>query len=217
MTNKTSHVLKLPVLQVVIRVFVGIIVVFILFAGCIATYFFIWQFTNIRDEKIIDKKFHDEVSTLPQIKVDQFMLWEGDSHAEITIGGKGKASFWYGKDGIPSIESVGSYSTSYECDFFDSMGQKTGYAFNTSLILSPNSPFLKWFPFQVNNLQELITHYDDIINIVSTFPNYPNTSLRDDSKEKSDIFVSNQDFTFKQLFRGKQVQCNLYKLSEVKF
>ena len=77
-------------------------------------------------EKQIDIKFHKEILKVPQLKVVSFKLWEGDSIVQAEIEKKGIIMFWYGIDGVPRIDSIGHYSTSYECFYVNSKGEKEG-------------------------------------------------------------------------------------------
>lgn len=194
------------------KIISGLLIVILLLVGTFFGYFALWSFKNSQAEKIIDQRFHQEVAQVPQLKVKNFMLWEGDSMVTAEVENKGEVRFWYGKDGIPRIDSLGQHSTSYTCFYVDENGKKTGYAFDTDLVLDKEAKYGKWFPFQVNNLKDLVEKYDSISAILATFPKNPETIPFEDSWGKRDVIKnSNPDFVLKQQFRGKEVWCDLYQ------
>ncbi len=178
----------------------------------IASYFLFFQrLRNRQTETYIDRKFHQEAAQIPQIKVTSFKLWEGDSLVQADIENKGSVRFWYGRDGVLRIESVSTYTTFYDC-FFINNGQKTGYAFSTNLVLNKESKFKKWFPFEVNNLKDLVEKYDAIVTILRIFPQKGvMTTLEDRSGKRPILKQSNPDYVLTQQYNGKNVVCDLFQ------
>lgn len=174
------------------------IVIVILFLTGLFVYAFLSMIAEDRKaEKIIDQKFHQEVSQIPQLKIKSFQLWDGDSMVRAEIENKGEVFFWYGLDGVPRLEVVGPYSTLYPCFYIDGNAKIRS---NTSqpLVLGNNSQFTKWFPFEVNSLRNLVEKYDEIIAALKTFP----------TNTKTEMFQSN--YTLKQQLNGKELWCDLY-------
>ena len=211
MKNKkdNNHNQKLPLW---LKTFGGFIVIVLLLIGSFFSYFAIWNYKNNQTEKLIDQKFHQEVAQVPQLKVKNFMLWEGDSMVTIDIKNKGEVRFWYGKDGVPRIDSLGQYSTSYTCFYVDKSGKKTEYAYDTGLVLDKDKKYAKWFNFQVNSLKDLVDKYDLVTSVLTTFPKNPATIPFEDSWGKREVIEqSNPNYTLKQQFRGKEVWCDLHQ------
>lgn len=186
-------------------------VIFILVASFVG-YFIFWNYDNKQAEKLIDQKFHQEIAHIPQLKVTHFKLWEGDSMVEANIENKGEIGFWYGRHGIPTIKSLGRYSTSYTCFYVDGNGKKTGYAFDTGLVLDKEGKYAQWFPFQVNNLNDLVEKYDAITAVVATFPKDPERVPFEDRWGKREVIKeSNPEYVLKQQYKGKEVWCDLHQ------
>lgn len=195
-----------------LRIISGALIVLLVLVGAFFGYFALWNYKNSQAEKLIDQKFHSEVAQISQMKVKNFMLWEGDSMVTAEIVNKGEVRFWYGKDGVPRIDSLGQYSTSYTCFYVDSNGKKTGYAYDTGLTLDKDGKYAKWFSFQVNNLKDLADKYDLMVGVLATFPKNPSTMPFEDSWGKRDVIAhSNPDFVLKEQFRGKEVWCDLHQ------
>lgn len=188
----------------------GVIFILIL---CIAGYFYLRFFVLDKYyESIIDKKFHQEVSTISQIKVKRFMLWEGDSMVDLDIQDRGVVSFWYGIGGVPIIQAIGLYYIPFVCFYVDNQGNKTGYAYDTLLGLDKNNKYQKWFPFQVNNLQDLVDKYDEIIRVLETFPKNPEMVEFEDKTWGTQRVLKNPNpnFTLIDRYKGKDIACDLY-------
>lgn len=175
------------------------------------SYFKIKAYKDSQIEKQIDLKFHQEVVQIPQMKIKSFKLWEGDSIVEAEIENKGSVMFWYGKDGVPRIERIGSYSTSYDCFYVNDKGEKKSYAFTTGLVLDSNSNFGKWFPFKVHNLKDLAEKYDSIVQVLDRFPKNPaEVNFKDNWGERQVLKESDLEYTLTQELHGKKVQCDLF-------
>lgn len=186
---------------------VGAVVIFIF----IALYSFFQILKTKQIEKKINQEFHREIINIPQLQVTSFKLWERDSIVQATVADKGKMVFWYGRDGVPRINSIGSYSTSYDC-FILSNGRKTGYAFSMNLVLNEESKFHKWFPFEVNTLKDLVDRYDAIIDILRTFPQKPiMVSFTDISGVRQVVQNPNPEYVLLEQSRGKEVACDLFE------
>jgi len=113
-----------------------------------------------------NQKFSKEISAIPRIKTKIISTFEGAVSAQIEIPNKGNIDLIYGIQGLEYIRHIGKFDTTFICP----ENQTVGVVFN----LGRGSKFQKWFPFQVNNLQELVNHYDDIVAVLKTFPNSPN-------------------------------------------
>lgn len=201
---------KDPFIHFVFLLF-GIIFLLIIFT---VGYFFLRIFVLDKYfEIIIDKKFHAEVKNIPQITITKFMLWEGDSMVDLNIEGKGSTSFWYGVDGVPRIEAIGPYPIPFVCFYVDDQGNKTGYVYDTALVLDKNTKlYEKWFPFKVNNLQDLVDKYDSIIKVLGTFPKNPEMVEFEDKTWGKHLVLKNPnpDFNLKDKHNGKDIACDLY-------
>ncbi len=203
---------KFPVWLKVVSGFIAMVIVLII---GIAAYIGLWFYKNDQAEKIIDKKFHAEASQMPQLKVNRFTLWEGDSIVDANIQNKGHALFWYGEDGVPRLNGIGNYSTTWDCFFVDTAGKKTEYAVTWDLYLGKDSPFKKWFPFEVNNVKDLVNKYDAIIKVLATFPKKPETIVlepTDGRWGKRDVVKHpNPNYILKLKEQGKDIQCDLFE------
>lgn len=157
---------------------------------------------------MVTKSFNAEIKTVPNVTVKEFKLWEGDGMVTLTIPNKGDVYFWYGLDKIPAIESIGGYSTSFEC-FDTENGEKTRYAYTLPLILTSNSHFAKYFNFQVNSMQDLVFRYDDIIAVLKTFPVNPPTKDFISSGNRRILAKTNPSFEIKPE-KNRPVVCDLY-------
>lgn len=185
-----------------------------LFLLPIVIFFAVFEFRLIKDsfvEKRIERNFYKEVAMLPQITLKSFRLWEGDSMATISIKDKGEVYFWYGIGGVPTIERIGEYGTSFECFYVDSRENKVHAAYSTGLSLGQNGQFTPWFPFEVNSLSDLVEKYDQIIAILQTFPHNPPVIEHKDSWGLRYV-LKNPDpkFILKTTHKGRQVQCDLF-------
>lgn len=58
------------------------------------------------------------------------------------------------------------------------------------MVLTKDSPFSKWFPFEVRSLHDLVNRYDDILKIVNTFPK---KSIKDIDTVNEDGFMFIKD------------------------
>lgn len=174
-----------------------------------------WFWWNVqRDKKIeqvIQKEFYADVKNNPEITVNRFMLWEADSIVDIDIKDKGNVNMRYGDDNVPIISSIGDYSTSYGCYFVDENNKKTESVYSMDLDLSKDSKFRKWFPFEVNTLNDLVARYDDIIAVLKTFPQNPEqVKFNDKSGERYVRKIPDFDFMISTSFNNRPVQCDLY-------
>jgi hypothetical protein len=204
MKKKLNMLNKSPIYLGIIFLLTFIFVTLLLLGGAKEVRYFF-------EERYIDKKFHEEVSQIPQMKITFFNLWEGDSMVTAKIEGKGEVKFWYDVSGVPRIDSIGNHSTSYACFFVDENGKKVKYAFDQSLVLNKEGKFLKWFPFQVESLQELADKYDDIVAVVQTLPHDPQrVPFEDSSGSREVIKESKPNFTLKDHYKGKELWCDLY-------
>ncbi len=199
---------KLPI-WVKISVFLTILIIIPLLSFVI--YFRLQGLEDEKLEKIIDQKFHQEASQVPELKVKSFKLWEGDSMVEAEVLDKGTVYFWYGIDGVPHIDRINKYSSSWECFYIDNKGKKTNYAYTRGLVLDKESDFKKWFPFEVNSLKELVQRYDDIQKVLATFPKNPETiPFHDRSGDRDVVKKSNPEFILKDKLK-ENVYCDLFQ------
>jgi hypothetical protein len=182
----------------------------VLFAS-VFVYFKIWNFKDSQNEKIIDKEFHQEMAKYSEVIVNKFMLWEGDSMVTLDIPGKGEVSFWYGINKVPYIESIADYNTSFNCFNLNQNQEKISYAFNQDLVLNSSNPFRKWFSFQINNISDLITHYNDITKELSLFPVNPTlVAFTDRSGSRKVLKISNYNFIVYPNEKNKSQLCDIY-------
>lgn len=197
------------------KVILLLVIFAVLLVGALPAYV---TFINIADtlaEKKISYEFHQEVQQYPAIKVKRFMLWEGDSMADLEIVGKGPASIWYGLDKVPRITAIENFNTSsFDCFYIDKKRNKEGYAYTQYLTLHGDTQWEKWFPFQVNTLHDLITRYDQIVKILKTFPqNPPLVEFNDLSGKREVRQVSDPKFVLNTPFGNKPTVCDLYFLT----
>lgn len=209
--NKKTAFLKNTLLGLIV-VASAISLLFLIKFGAILGLIAFLNYNDARKEKIIDQKFHQEVAQIPEIKVKSFKLWEGDSIVILDIKNKGEVYLWYGEDGVPRIESLEKYSTSYTCFYVDEKGKKTGYVYDINLGLRKDNAYAKWFPFHVTNLKELVNRYDDIVKIVATFPKDPKTIPFKDSWGTRDVIEkSNPNFVVKESLFWREIWCDLHQ------
>jgi hypothetical protein len=209
----TNPALK-KVLKLLFIVLAGLVVVTALLICLFFGYMTYKAHQDKAKEEKIDVKFHQEVSQTPSIQVKSFKLWEGDSIVELEVKNKGTVMMWYGLDGTPRLDRIGNFSTSYDCFNVDNQGNKKSYAFTTGLILDKDSAFQKWFPFEVNNLNDLVLRYDDIIKILETFPKNPSKVEHKDSWGTREVVgQSNNDFVVRPDKNKSNVACDLFSQS----
>lgn len=164
--------------------------ILIVATGLLMIYYFIFgPYDRIREQKI-DKRFHEELKTLPNVAVKKFTLWEGDGFSSIDIKNKGQVHFQYSVAGIPYISAIGGKSTYFNCVRTDKTGKKTEFSHAEAMVLTKDSPFSKWFPFEVRSLHDLVNRYDDILKIVNTFPK---KSIKDIDTVNEDGFMFIKD------------------------
>lgn len=148
-----------------------------LLIGCVAillaTIIFIAKFQNQYSEQ----KFIKEMTSIPGAKGIIRNTFEGGTLADIEIPNKGRVTIMYGLLGLEYIRHIGNFDTTFICPEDDGIGVGFG--------LGKNSKFQKWFPFEVNNIKELVNHYDDIVTILKTFPTSPDPSYTVTTKSRS--------------------------------
>lgn len=198
------------------KVAIGIFVLVIFSVGIAfvsISFILIGVLNDKKAEKNIDLKFHQEISNIPEIKVNSFKLWESDSIVNIDIQNKGSVHFWYGRNNVPRIDAIGNVGISQVCYYVDRNGTKIGYAGDVSLVLDKDQYYKKWFSFEVINLQDLVNRYDEIVKIVSTFPKNPETEVFHDKLWGDRYVVKNPDpnFIVYRKIDNKEVTCDLFQ------
>lgn len=133
----------------------------------------------------VERKFDKEVSKISNIRAQKFSVFEGRLFANIEIPGKGKVAVLYGLGGLEYIMEIGGISTNVICPENKTIGM--------SLNLGRHSNYKKWFSFEVNNLQDLVNHYDDIVGTLRTFPTKPDPH-----------------YTITMSSRGEKTECSVY-------
>ncbi len=137
----------------------------ILLIGClvmlIASIIFIAKF----QDRYSEQKFLKEMATIPEATVKIRNTFEGGTLADIQILNKGSVSVMYGLFGLEHIRRIGKFDTVLICP--EDRGIGIGFS------LGKNSQFKKWFPFEIDSLQELVNHYDEIVAVLDTFPTSP--------------------------------------------
>jgi len=118
----------------------------------------------------VEQKFNKEASKIPGLRTKVYSIFEGGLSAQIDIPDKGKVQIMYGLLGLEYIRYIGNFDTIFLCpeDKTTAVG----------LSLRKGSKFSKWFPFDVNNLEDLVYHYHDILSILNTFPRTPNPQYK---------------------------------------
>lgn len=193
------------------RTLLAVVILVLLVVSTIIGYIIYTNYRYSREEKIIEQRFYEETAQLPSITIDRFMLWEGDSMATIDIEGKGSVSMWYGINGIPRIQGIGGLNTETECFYVDGNDNKTKYAHSTSMVITNESDFSRWFSFEVNSLSDLIIHYDDIVSVLGTFPrNVQLVSLTDSFGTREVRAESDSDFIIRKEYLGKPIVCDVF-------
>ena len=133
-----------------------------------------------------ENKFRSEIATISGINSKIRNTFEGGTLADIQIPNKGTITVVYGIAGLEYITHIDKFDTTFVCP----EDQSVGIGFS----LRKNNKFQKWFPFQVNNLKELVNHYDDIVTVLNTFPHAPDTNYTIDTKN----------------YQGKKITCSIY-------
>lgn len=174
-------------------------------------------------EKNIAKRFSKEMETTEGLIVENFDTYDCDGWANVQIEGKGKALIFYDENGNVSVRGITSYPTSFVCYYVDSNEKPTRYAGNFVLWLDKDSPYEKWFPFEINNLQDLVLRYDDIVDSMEKLPKNPELVDFEDRFEKRNV-LKNYDENFRLYWKAspywfdhfnilkKDVACDLYIL-----
>lgn len=153
--------IKIDIKRVIKLALVGISVLIV------ATIIFTIKFQN----QYVESKFLKEMASIPEAKGKIRNTFEGGATVNITIPNKGSITVMYGISGIEGIWHIGKYNTAFMCQ------DNKGYSIVYPLELSKNNNrFKKWFPFQINNLKDLVTNYDNIIYILNSFPELPNSN-----------------------------------------
>ncbi len=158
----------------------------VLLIGClamlIATIIFIAKF----QDQYSEQKFLNEMATIPEATGKIRNTFEGGTLADIEVFNKGIVTVMYGLFGLEHIRRIGKFDTVLICP----EDRGIGIGFN----LGKNSQFKKWFPFEVNSLQELVNHYDEIVAVLDTFPTSPDPSHAVTVKSRS----------------GEKIVCSIY-------
>lgn len=166
-------------------------------------------------EKRIEQHFYEEAAKLPEVQVKRFFPWEADSIVDIEIANKGSVTFWYGKDHVPRIWKIGPYDVDFTCYYVDDSGKKLKYAYNTTLDLDDQSTFDAWIPIRVRNLQELVSQYDQLIELIGKLPPYPKKDqlmyVKDGYSNREIIANPDPNFVMSREYKGKKVTCDLYR------
>jgi hypothetical protein len=165
-------------------------------------------------ERQIARGAAQEVAQIPGVRILRFMPWEGDSLIDIEIEDKGKVKFWYGKNGVPRIWEIGPHTVDFTCFFVDGSGQRERYAYNQSLILDDQSKFDAWVPIRARSITELIERYDEIVESVAKFPEFPRTGvtkINDQSGIRDVIVNPDPNFVLHTELNGRKVSCDLYR------
>jgi hypothetical protein len=183
---KISKLNKPSVIALLILIIIGA-VLFVTFP--ILSYFFklYFVFPSIEQASVAEVK--RQVAALPGVKLVWQKAWEGDSMATIAIKDKGEVYFWYVAGDVPRIDTITPYGrqvidTDFQCEDKTLTGQRE-QAYITPLVISKDAPLGKLFPFEVRTIADLVKHYNDIVNIVDTFP-----------KQTSSVQITNQQGTF---------------------
>lgn len=208
----TKPTKKLPLW---LKIFIGIILGMV---GLVVIFYLIlfgWmKIKSIKDheiEKRVDIKFHQEIVNVPEVKVDSFQLWEGTSILNAEIKNK-KVFLWYSESGI-GIARIEPYTTSWDCFYIEDEGTRKSYAGGVVLELGKDSPYKKWFPFEVNNLRDLVNKHDQIVKILATFPKNPEMGIFHDRwwGDRQMVKNPNPDFVVHQKIDGKDAICDLFQ------
>ncbi len=201
---------KLPLWIKIVGILLGLILLLV-----ISFYVFLFfHFESSKKvEKMIDKKFHEELAQVPELKVEFFQLWDGDSIVHAEVKGKGPVNFWYGERGVPRIVGFGGYQVPGRCLYTDEKGERVKYGFHSMLVLDNDTPYKKWFPFEVNNLRDLVDRYDDIAAVLNKFPTKPEMTSIDIGTGSNQEMVKNPnpDYVLKYQDNGRNVHCDLFR------
>lgn len=146
---------KMNVVKIIRMILIGCLIIFI------ATIIFIAKF----QDKYSEQKFINEIASIPETTGKIRNTFEGGTLADIEIFNKGSVTVMYGLFGLEYVRHIDKFDTVFICPENTSIGIGFG--------LGKNSKFKKWFPFEVNNLQELVNRYDDIVAVLDTFPTSP--------------------------------------------
>lgn len=134
-----------------------------------------------------EQKFKREVAIIPGISAKIRNTFEGATLADIQIPNKGTLTVIYGFSGLEYITHIDKFDTTFICP--EDQGIGIGFS------LTKNSKFKKWFDFEVNNLKDLVKHYDDIVDGLNKLPHSPDPDYT--------IMMKN--------YRGKSVTCSIYR------
>jgi len=152
-------------------------------------YFSLLIFLLYFQNGFVEKKFAKESGGIQNIKVRTHSIFEGGLSATFEIAGKGSIEIMYGIAGLEYIRRIGEFDTIFMCPEDKNSAIVLG--------LGKGNKFQKWFPFQINTLHELVSHYDDIISILKTFPKTPDPDYA--------VITTSKPFGL-----GKKTNCSLY-------
>ncbi len=175
--------------------------------------YFISHLDDKQVEQATEKEIRDIVAKHPEMHVERLVLWEGDSTDTLSIKDKGKVDFWYRKSGHPRIESVTTtegktYITSFDCENNDNGKRSNAYTYGLEVI--KGSPLGHLFSFEINTLEDLSSHFNDLVKTLDTLPRLKETETMIDQSGTREV-VKNPDL--KYLFKpnpGEKAMCYYY-------
>lgn len=187
----------------IFKIIIGIILVFITSITILFLYIFI---PYIFEDKIT------HVGYTPPKNGERASAITG-----IDIKGKGFARFFYWPDGSFALTNIGSFSTVYDCYYVNSDGVRTKYMGTSELYFGPDSPYKKWFPYTVLNPKNLEDHYDEIVQMIKTFPTASPEPRYNEfpTKAKPVVQPKNMDYVFQiKTLLGENGSCDLFQFRQ---
>lgn len=170
----TNTLKKFPLwLKIIFGIASSIIILFIAVVVYVVIVLITWRFDSEDLEKNLSTKFHQEIAKIPEMQPVNFHSsgkYSGQADVRVDIKDKGQVWFDYDEKGMGSIYEIGKYDTLWNC--FSNKPDEKREIYNGSepLYLGKKSHFRKWFPFEVNNLQDLVNKHDAIVAVLDTFP-----------------------------------------------
>ena len=165
-----------------------------------------------------EARIRKEIAKMPGVTVISVKVNEMEDVIKIDIKNKGSLTYRYYSLGLYGVKpliqiiEIGPYKPLFACWHIDSDRTLSSQS-NVGLFFGKPSYFYKWFPFEVKNVQDLVTHYDDIVNTLETFPSsHAMNPIYDTNQWKKEKIVEkfNPDFVSHTIRKdGLETYCDM--------
>lgn len=142
-----------------------------------------------------EARIRKEIAKIPGVTVVSAKVGEMEDTMKIDINNKGSLTYSYYSLGLYGVKpliqiiEIGPYKPLFACWHIESDRTLSSQS-DVRLFFGKPSYFYKWFPFEVKNVQDLVAHYDDIVNTLKTFPSsHAMHPIYDTNQWKKEKFV----------------------------